>query len=221
MLALYFQILKRERALLLLHPMLRIALLKLSKRQRVDQVNEFMLTRGDRLEELNLDRALDVVTTEIGRTKLDLVPFEGATFGSLDLRLEHRRPLVHARLAIDEEEAETGLGQGRDRIEDDDLRVGGCGQLCSLKSDGTIFVDPALLVDKGLGHALVARSVDLVKLEFECTDEIMLTQVLGHLRVVIAVVDLDLVELLLLKVEVNLVAHADIKGGQPPFCSQW
>ena len=42
-----------------------------------------------------------------------------------------------------------------------------------------------------------------MELEFECTDEVMLAQVSGLLRIVITIIDFDFVLLRLLEVEVN------------------
>ena len=52
------------------------------------------------------------------------------------------------------------------------------------------------------GHYIIHELLD---------EELGHIKVLGHLRVVIAVVELDLIELVLLKVEVNLVAQAGLR----------
>ena len=44
-----------------------------------------MLATGDRLEELYLYFALDLILAKIGRADLYLIPFESAAFGTLDL----------------------------------------------------------------------------------------------------------------------------------------
>lgn len=76
-----------------------------------------MLAARDRLEELYLDLTLNLVFAQICGTYLDLIPLEGSTFRSLDLRLVDWCVLAGCDVSVNDEEAETALREGRNWIE--------------------------------------------------------------------------------------------------------
>ena len=65
-----------------------------------------MSATGIRLEEFKFYLPLDIILTKVSGADLNLVPFESATFGSLDLTFVDRCELANAEVPVDDEEAE-------------------------------------------------------------------------------------------------------------------
>ena len=59
-----------------------------------------------RFEEFKFYLPLDIILTKVSGADLNLVPFESATFGSLDLTFVDRCELAKAEVSVDDEEAE-------------------------------------------------------------------------------------------------------------------
>lgn len=59
-----------------------------------------------RFEEFKFYLPLDIIFTKVSSADLNLVPFESATFGSLDLTFVDRCELANAEVSVDDEEAE-------------------------------------------------------------------------------------------------------------------
>ena len=82
-----------------------------------------MFATRDRLEELDLYLALNLIFTQICGTYLDLIPLEGSTFRSLDLRLVDWCVLAGCDVSVNDEEAEIALWKRRDWIEKNNLCI--------------------------------------------------------------------------------------------------
>ena len=83
-----------------------------------DRSQILMLTTWYRPEKFKLNLTLDLVFAEVCGADLHLVPFEGASLWSLDLRFVDRGKLARRDLTIDHEEAEAGLLECGDWVKD-------------------------------------------------------------------------------------------------------
>lgn len=72
-------------------------------------------------EKFDLYLPLDFIFAEVCGAHLDLVPFERALVGSLDLRLVNWTVLSRRDVPIDDEEAEARVWKCRHRVEHGDL----------------------------------------------------------------------------------------------------
>ena len=90
-----------------------------------------MLAAGDRLEEFKFYFPLDLILAKIGSPDLDLIESVATALSPLDLALVDGRVLTKRDVAVDDEEAETGLIELSDGVEHDDFAVGrSCLLLC-------------------------------------------------------------------------------------------
>ena len=119
------ELLKLEISAFLLTLILVCSILKLSKSER-QYVKQLVLATWHRLEEFKFYFALNVVSAEVCRSDLNLIPAVASCLLILDLRLVDWSVLAKRKLSVDDEEAQTRVWKRANRIEDDDLRIGRC-----------------------------------------------------------------------------------------------
>ena len=82
-----------------------------------------MLATRDRSEEFKFNLSLYLIFAKIRGPNLDLVPFEGSTFLSLDFRLVDWSVLSGCNVPVDDEEAETAVLDSAHWVENYNLSV--------------------------------------------------------------------------------------------------
>ena len=82
-----------------------------------------MLAARDRSEEFKFDLPLYLIFAKICGPNLDLVPFEGSAFLSLDFRLVDWRILSWCDIPVDDEEAEPAVLEIAYRVENDNFGI--------------------------------------------------------------------------------------------------
>ena len=132
-------------------------------------------------------------------TKLNLIIGEGTTHSSLYFRFEDRIVLSNCELSVDNKEAKPRVLKLCNRVEEYYPSVGSSSHFFSCDCD--ISWLGSVWVSQGLGESLVTRSDNLVKGKLVSSNEVVTGQVLR--LIVVAVIDFDLVSIILLEVEIN------------------
>ena len=162
-----------------------------------------MLAARDRSEEFKFDLPLYLIFAQICGPNLDLVPFEGSAFLSLDFRLVDWRILSWCDIPVDDEEAEPAVLEIAYRVENDNFGICRGSNLLCRDHDAACLSSRKLLVHKRLCHDLVASCDNLVEGKLVHSDVVVTVNLFGLVRTIIGIIHLNFELLFLLEMEVN------------------
>ena len=162
-----------------------------------------MLAARDRSEEFKFDLPLYLIFAQICGPNLDLVPFEGSAFLSLDFRLVDWRILSWCDIPVDDEEAETAVLNIAHWIENDNFSVCRSSDFLCRDHDTACLSSRPLLIHKWLCHDLIASCDNLVEGKLVHSDVVVTVNLFGLVRTIIGIIHLNFELLFLLEMEVN------------------